>query len=71
MREFVSQKKGNRYSTTKNKYWLESCPVCNSELLWNGYNDKEVSSLVMKKSISFDIKIEYCEKCDDYYVCIE
>jgi hypothetical protein len=70
MREFVSQNTGKKH-TVMYEYWLKSCPVCKTDLFWNSYSDKEVSNKNMSKCISFDIKIQYCEKCDDYYVCIE
>ena len=61
MREFRSQNTGKLHIA--NNYWLEFCPVCSKQLYWNSY-ELEVGN------ISFDFKVEYCEKCDDYYIHI-
>lgn len=69
MREFRSQNTGKLH-TSDDEYWLKECPVCKSELCWNSYSDKEVSNNNSDKCFSFDLKIQYCDKCDDYYVLI-
>lgn len=68
-REFRSINTGKLYKST-NEYWMKYCPVCQIKLLWNSYSDKEVSNYEEDQCISFDLKIQYCPVCDDYYVHI-
>lgn len=69
MRKFTSVNTGGIYESS-DEYWLIKCPVCGNILLWNSYSDKEVGNRDGNKCTYFDLKIEYCEKCDDFYVHI-
>lgn len=69
MRKFTSVNTGKIFKS-KDEYWLIDCPICGHKLLWNSYSDKYVSSRDNSREISFDIKIEYCEICDDFYIYI-
>lgn len=66
-REFRSINTGKLYKS-RDKYWLELCPICKTKLLWNSYSDK--MKKIKDECISFDLKIEYCHICNDYYVHI-
>lgn len=67
MREFRSINTGKLYQSTT-EYWLRKCPVCGLELFWNSY-ELEVGKNGFI-DIGFDLKVEHCQYCDDYYVHI-
>ena len=68
-RKFTSVNTGKIFESIDD-YWLIDCPICGHKLLWNSYSDKYVSGNDNSIEISFDLKIEHCEKCNDFYVHI-
>jgi hypothetical protein len=70
MLEYRSINTGKLYKSKETEHFLNKCPVCKSELLWNSYKDLQVSSMDDNDCMSCDIKIEYCNKCCDWYIYI-
>lgn len=72
-RYFRSQNTGKLHESI-DEYWLNICPICQTKLFWNTYSDKEVCGhgrdTVYQDGIYFDLKIEHCTKCNDWYVLI-
>lgn len=67
-RYFRSQNTGNLHESS-NEYWLCKCPICEKTLYRNSYSDHEVVR-INSNDVGFDLKIEYCFECNDYYVLI-
>jgi hypothetical protein len=67
-RLFVNQTDLRQYGTYSD--WnLEKCPKCSNKLHWNSYKDLYVGKDHDEKT--FKIIMEYCDECEELYICYE